>query len=440
MEFSALELLEAAIAVDPDGYDPFEAFSKATGSGTASDPYEHWRFMREQAPVHEDYASPKGQSTMSEYMTGGRDVFSVVGYEAGAEVLRDAETFSSTILSETFGYVWGPTMIQMDAPEHPQYRKLIQQAFTRREMERWEHEIARPLLREFLRKFIESGATDLSRELLLAFPAAVMGTAIGLPSQDLPRFFRLAVEMTNVAFEPERAFAATEALASYLEGQIGQRRANPGEDLLSKLVEAELVAEDSDTGTAQKLTDLEIVSFIRLLLIAGAETTARSAATMMLLLLRHPDQLQAVADDPSLIPGAVEETLRLEPPLLVSSRNSLKASVIAGVEIPDDSAVQVMLGACNRDPARWERPEEFDIRRVQKGHLAFITGPHVCLGMHLARMEMRIVVEEVLAAIPDIRLDPDKASEAVITGRDLRAPTSVPVAYTPASTVAKVAS
>jgi cytochrome P450 len=359
----------------------------------------------------------------------------VVGFEAASEVLRNATDYSSTILADTFGYVWGPTMIQMDAPDHPRYRQLIQKAFTRREMERWEHEIARPLLREFIARFVAEESTDLLRDLLMSFPAAVMGTAIGLPSRDLPRFYRLAVEMSNIAFEPERALAATDQLAEYLQEQIAGRRNAAGPDLLSQLVHARLSAEESSDGVPQQLTDLEIISFVRLLLIAGAETTARSSATMMLLLLRHPEQFEAVRADPALIPKAIEESLRYEPPLLVSTRNSLRETVLEDVPIPENAAVQVMLGAANRDSARWERPDDFDIFRPLKAHLAFIAGPHVCLGMHLARMEMRVVLEEILAAMPDIRLDAEQGDGAEITGRDLRAPTAVPVSYGPAPVV-----
>jgi cytochrome P450 len=425
---TAGQLIQAAIADDPERHDPFEAFSIATGAA-AADPHEHWRTLREEHGVYEGPSSPWGEVSMSDYMYGDRDLYSILRFEEASQVFRDGETYSSSVLGESVGLVWGRTMIQMDAPEHGRYRRLIQQAFTRREMERWEHDIARPLLRRYIDALRPQGSADLVRELLLAYPATVMGKAIGLPEVDLPRFLRLTVEMTNIAFEPERALAASTALGAYLQEQIDDRRAHPrGEDLLTGLITVTLAPEDKDSGAAEQLTDEEIISFIRLLLIAGAETTARSSATMLLLLLRHPDQFADVRADRGLIPAAVEETLRLEPPLNMSTRTSTRPSVVGGVEIPEDAALQIVIGAVNRDPRRWENPDAFDIHRPLKGNLAFISGPHVCLGMHLARMEMRVVLEEVLDRLPGVVLDPD-AGEIVIRGKELRSPPRLPVVF-----------
>lgn len=327
---TAAELIDAAIADDPDGHDPFEAFSLATGAA-AADPHAYWRSLQDDHGVYPGRASPDGEPSMSDFMYGQREVYSVLRYEEASQVFRDGDTFSSSVLGESVGLVWGRTMIQMDDPEHGRYRRLIQQAFTRREMERSEHDIPRPLLRRYLDALRAAGRAELVRELLLAYPATVMGRAMGLPEADLPRFLRLTVEMTNIAFEPERALGASAVLAEYLRGQVEDRRTHPGgEDLLTGLVTVTLAAEDQASGAPAHLTDEEIVSFVRLLLIAGAETTARSSATMLLLLLRHPDQFAAVRADRGLIPAAVEETLRLEPPLNVSTRTSTRACAVGG--------------------------------------------------------------------------------------------------------------
>jgi cytochrome P450 len=425
---TAAELIEAAIADDPEGHDPFEAFSLATGAA-AADPHAHWRALQHGHGVYPGRASPAGEPSMSDFMYGQREVYSVLRFEEASQVFRDGHTFSSSVLGESVGLVWGRTMIQMDEPEHGRYRRLIQQAFTRHEMERWEHDIARPLLRRYLDALRPHGRAELVRELLLAYPATVMARAMGLPEDDLPRFLRLTVEMTNIAFEPQRALGASAALAEYLLGQVEQRRTHPGrEDLLTGLITATLAAEDHASGAAEHLTDEEIVSFVRLLLIAGAETTARSSATMLLLLLRHPDQFAAVRADHDLIPAVVEETLRLEPPLNVSTRTTTRPCVVGGVELPEDAAVQVIIGAVNRDPRRWEHPDSFDLGRQLKGHLAFISGAHICLGMHLARMEMRVILEEVLDRLPGLALDPEP-DEVLIRGKELRSPPTLPVVY-----------
>jgi cytochrome P450 len=177
-----------------------------------------------------------------------------------------------------------------------------------------------------------------------------------------------------------------------------------------------------------QLTDEEIFSFLRLLLPAGAETTYRSSSNLLVGLLENPDQLEAVRSDRALVPQAIEEGLRWEPPLLTIMRTVTHDTELDGVALPKDSVVVVNLGSANHDESRWEDPERFDIFRPPQQHLAFAFGAHLCLGMHLARMETSVLLNAVLDRLPGLRLDPD-AEPPAITGMTFRAPASIRVAW-----------
>jgi cytochrome P450 len=175
-----------------------------------------------------------------------------------------------------------------------------------------------------------------------------------------------------------------------------------------------------------RLTDEEIFAFLRLLLPAGAETTYRSSSNLLFGLLTNPDQLDALVTDRSVLPRAIEEGIRWEPPLTAIVRMTTTATDIDGVPVPEGAVVNVCMGAANRDPSRWEKPERFDIFRPVHQHVSFALGPHTCLGMHLARMETTVAMETVLDRLPNLRLDPS-ADDVHIRGRAFRSPQSLPV-------------
>jgi cytochrome P450 len=205
---------------------------------------------------------------------------------------------------------------------------------------------------------------------------------------------------------------------------VAERRAAPKEDVISDLVTAEVEGE--------KLTDEAIYSFLRLLLPAGAETTYRSSGNLLFLLLTHPDQLDAVRNDRSLLPQAIEEALRLEPPLLSINRTTTCEVEIAGITIGPGESISPHIGSANHDETRWDHAEQFDIFRPAIPHIAFAHGPHMCLGMHLARLETRALVSRVLDRLPDLALHPGD-SDPHIRGQVFRSPTALPVTFTPTS-------
>jgi cytochrome P450 len=247
----------------------------------------------------------------------------------------------------------------------------------------------------------------------------VIAGMLGLPEEDLPLFHRRAAEIVTM-IDPERSLRASRCLADYFAGIITKRRSDPRDDIITRLVHARLDGE--------ALTDAEIVDFCRLLLPAGAETTYRSSTNLLFALLRHPDQLAAVAADRSLIPQAIEEGLRWETPVTMVSRTALSDTTLDDVDVPAGETLTLCLAATNRDPAHHERPDEFDIFREPRTHLSFGWGNHICLGSHLARMETAVALNTLLDRLPGLRLDPD-AEPVQIEGLIFRAPPRLPVVW-----------
>jgi cytochrome P450 len=409
--------------VDTD-YDPFEDFNRSAGMGVVENPYPMFALLRaEHAMRREDLDTAITANTdlsMFRDQDHGAGVFTAYSFDAVQQVLKDGDTFSSAGYAEVMGSVMGHTILEMDAPEHHTYRGLVQQAFSRKAMDRWEADVVRAVVDEHIDAFLDRGRADLVRELTFPFPVVVIARLLGLPREDLPMFHRQAVEMISAGFDFERAKVASQALYEYFCGIIEQRRRDPSDDVISVLTQAEL------EGT--RLTDDEICAFLRLLLPAGAETTYRSSSNLLVGLLTHPDQLDALRADRDRMPAAIEEGLRWEPPLLGIMRTATRDTEVVGVPVPAGSTIAVSIGSANHDEQYWDDAEEFDILRDPRQHLAFAWGPHMCLGLHLARMETRVVLTQLLDRLPNLRLDPDEPAPQ-ITGMVFRAPPAIPVVW-----------
>jgi cytochrome P450 len=401
--------------------DPFEEFNRAMGSGTVQNPYPNFVEMRRQDIAPTDVRAQFGLEPDALDGVDLPEMWTASSYEAVHEVLRDGQRFSSKGYAEIMGMVMGHTILEMDEPEHHHYRSLIQQAFTRKAMERWETELVGPVVNELIDQFADSGRAELVRQLTLPFPVTVIAALLGLPQADLAQFHRWSIELIGVSINFERGIAASQRLRDYFAAQLEERRRSGiGDDVISILSCAEL--------DGHKLTDEEIFAFLRLLLPAGAETTYRSSSNLLCGLLTHPDQLEALRRDRSLLPQAIEEGLRWEPPLLTIQRTATEDTEVCGKPIKAGTIVIVNMGAANHDESRWEQPEEFDLFRAPQQHLAFAFGPHMCLGMHLARMETKVVLNAILDRLPNLRLDLD-ADPPYITGMTFRAPPALPVVF-----------
>jgi cytochrome P450 len=397
---------------DADNGD-FDVFDDAV-AGDARDPYPELALARNAHPVQRLDMSNMPHDE-------ARPVFFVYRYDDVLEVLRDGETFSSAhIIELIMGDVMGRhIMLGMDGAEHRRYRALVSTAFRQKALERWESALVAVTANELIDGFAGRGRAELVREFTFPFPAKVIAGLLGLPREDYRQFQRWSIAILSVFTKREQAIAASAELKEYLAAILGERRREPREDLISDLAHAELDGE--------RLTDEEIFSFLRLLLPAGVETTYRSTGNLLFSLLSRPAQLDAVRADRSLVPQAIEEALRYETALLNITRLAVRDTEISGVPVPAGSTVMLMLAAANRDEARWPDPELFDIARPSKPHISFGQGPHICIGMHLARIEMRVALNLLLDRLPSLRLDP--SGDPHIRGQVFRSPTSLPVLF-----------
>src|SRR5439155_761889 len=248
----------------------------------------------------------------------------------------------------TSGQVMGRTILEMDPPEHQRHRALVAKAFRTRVLDQWSDAIIGATVNELIDAFADDGHADLIPQLTFPFPVRVIARVLGLAEADWPRFLRLS----------------TQLIAAEVHGR--------------------------------RLSDEEIYPFLLLILPAGAETTYRSSSNLLFGLLSDPGQLEAVRNDRGMVPQAIEEALRWETPLLTVARSATEEVELGGVRIPAGSFVAVSLGAANRDPRRYVEPDVFDIFRDMSSHISFGDGAHKCLGMHLARLEMRVLRNAVL--------------------------------------------
>ena len=408
--------MTAQVDAGARGFDPFE-LPDTIQLGTAEDPYPHLAAARRKGPVQLDWPLP------DEVGTGFEDrepSFNVLGHDEVMAVLRDHETYSSKVLVDVMGPVLEHAMIAMDEPEHRAHRALLAPAFRPKLLARWEHELVRRVVDELIDSFAPLGRADLVRRLTFAFPVRVIARILGLPERDAQQFQRWSIELISMIVNWDRGIAAWNALRDYFAERVAERRMRPRDDLISELVQTEV--------DSRGLTDEDIFAFLILLLPAGIETTYRSLGNLLFALLTHPDQLDEVVRQPELRGPAIEEGLRWETPLLMVPRQSVRDARLGGIDIPAGRELNVFLGSANRDENHYAEPDRFDIHRTPAPHMSFGSGPHMCLGMHLARMETRVALNAILERLQELRLDPE-APRPTVVGTVFRSPNALPVCF-----------
>jgi cytochrome P450 len=301
---------------------------------------------------------------------------------------------------EALGWTEGPyidwvrrTVVFLDPPDHDRLRRLVGRAFTPRQVAR-----VRPITERIAGRLAAAASGGGSLDLYAAFaqrlPLQVICELLAIPGVDHEQVgaWTAALSLATATPTPEARAAADGAMLGfndYVGGLIAERRRRPGEDLLSALVAVE--------EAGDRLSADELVAMVVQLLYAGHETTRNLIGNGLFTLLEHPAQLERLRRDPALLPGAVEEMLRYEPPILFTSRVTLAPVEIAGVALPAGSLVQLCVVSANRDPERFAAPERFDVGRAENAHLTFGFGAHFCLGASIARMEGRVAFETLLA-------------------------------------------
>jgi cytochrome P450 len=357
-------------------------------------PYGVWAALREHAPV---------------YRNDRFDFWALSRFHDVEAAHRDPGTFSSaagTVL-ERMGSDMAATgmMIFLDPPDHTRLRSLVSRAFTPRRMTALEDRV-RAICAELLDPQIGRGGFDFVQDFAAQLPSRVISSLVGVPPEDQEQQRRFVDGMfhiePDVGMANETAAASALGLVSYLADLVRVRTAEPGDDLVSDLVQAEIVDDD---GTTRRLTVEECTRFALLLYSAGTETVAKLLGNAAVILAEHPDQRADLAANADVLPNAVEELLRFEAPSPVQGRTTTRDVTLHGVDIPAGSKVLLLTGSAGRDERAFPDPDRFDVRRTMAHHLSFGYGIHFCLGAALARLEGRIALEEALVRFPTWELD-----------------------------------
>jgi pimeloyl-[acyl-carrier protein] synthase len=357
-------------------------------------PYPTYTRLRRHDPVH--------------WNTLGRS-WVISRYRDADAILRDHTRFSndtrhrrpSRAFQTSATYPRGPSMLFLDPPDHARLRALVQQAFTPRAIEALAPRI-RQIAEHLLDQIVDPTSFEVMEGLARPLPLIVMAELLGVQTAERAQFQTWsrqrarALEPTMTARERQEADQAADALDGYFLGLMKQRRVEPRDDLISALVAAE--------AAGDKLTEDELVVMLRLLLVAGNETTTNLIGNGLLALLQHPDQLQLLRSDPGLTTGAVEELLRYDAPVQVDGRTALADMQVGDRLIQKGQGVLLLIGSANRDPDVFDRPDQLDITRQGPNHLTFGRGIHHCLGAPLARLEARIVFETLLERFGHMRV------------------------------------
>jgi cytochrome P450 len=373
---SELDRLASLTDADWAGANPLSQSFRA-------DPYPALKVLRESDPVNQTPVGPWRVSRYADISEVFKSARSRMTLSAGTNQNFDPLDRRGSFLE---------FMLNRDGAEHMRLRRLVVKAFTRRALGHMQREIDNAV-RVSLDRALANGGMDVIEELALFVPSQMICQIIGVPEADRLRFTDWTAARTNAffaAFLPEdvkaRVREAGEGMADYFEDLVADRRKNMGEDLLSELIRAE---EDGDRLDADEL----IVQAIGLL-VAGFETTIGLIGNGIRTLINHPEQMNRLRNDPTLVDKAVEECLRFDTPILFNWRVLTEPYEIGGKTLPRDSVLWLMLAAGNRDPAEFDQPDVFDIGRADPHHLSFGGGEHFCLGHQLARMEARAALGE----------------------------------------------
>ncbi len=389
---------------------------------TQHDPYEAYRVLRDEAPV---WRMPR---------TGW---YVVTRYDDLAEVVRRPEVYSMRVgeklrspyqsdpavhrVFKKEGWV-NPGSLSTDPPLHAHYRSLVDVSFTAKRVRAMQ-----PAIEKLVRALVDGFASDgrgrieFIQRFCTPLPMMVITERLGLPLEDLPRLkawsedWVLPFAMNLSPEERLRVARSNVELQHYFVDKLDEKRCQPGEDILSDLVQARFRGE-------RPLETTELLSIAEQVLVGGNETTTNAIAWGMKLLIENPDQQALLREDPTRVPGFVEEVLRLESPTQGLFRVTVKDAVLGGVEIPEGSLVHLRFGAANRDPRDFPDPDRLDVRRANaRTHLAFSQGPHVCLGAPLARQEMLTAFRVLLERLDGLAFSEGRNDFRTVPGFTLRA-------------------
>ncbi len=359
------------------------------------DPYPVYRALRDRAPA---------------YYNERLDFWALSRFDDCLRAFVDWQTFSSargTVLELMDQDVSGPLIIFMDPPRQTRLRNLVSKAFTPRRIAELE-----PRIREIavgtLDPLVGKGRCDIVKEFTAKLPMDVISTLLGIPPEDRDAVRGWSNDLLHRdpgrPDPPPRAIQAMGQITEYFTQALEERRRRPRDDMMTALTEAEIPGE---SGGSQRLTDLEIKAFFNLLATAGNETVTKFLASAFYWLWKNPDQRKLLREDPGRIPGAVEETLRYDPPSQYQGRTLTREVELHGVTMPEGARVLLINASAGRDERKYPDPDRYDVCREIDLHLGLGHGRHICLGASLARLESRVALEEFVRRFPDYEIPDD---------------------------------
>jgi cytochrome P450 len=348
-------------------------------------------------PVLDPYTPLREAAARCPVLTAPGGALVITGAQNVSAVFRDSESFLNELRPPEPGTQ--PSLVHLDGDEHTRMRKLVVKAFTPRAVKKLELPTY-AIAHELVDGFITRGTADLCEEFAFLLPAMVIAELVGIPEGDRSKFVQWADDAITAAGPGSSGYAESDPdLRAYVLGIIDERRESPGGDLLSELIQ---VHDGED-----RLTTDELVALVRMLILAGTDTTANLIGSMLHQLLSEPSRWQRLIAEPTLIPNVVEETLRFDPPLYWLPRKAAVVTELAGATIPAGTLVCNAVGHANRDIEGLERPYEWDMDRPaarNRTHQTFGFGEHFCIGSSLARLEAAIALEVLLERLPGVAL------------------------------------
>lgn len=354
-----------------------------------------------------------------------REGYTCFSFEACEAAFRDNVNFSNNVYHFDGSPPKTMGILEMDNPEHHAFRRAVQSLFIRPKAQKWwrEHFIDR-LVDDLVVDLEQRDRAELNLQLCARVPVHTITRAVGLRGEDALLFRNALVGASANRHGMEARMAAHATVQRMLMEQIVRRKAEPGEDIISWLLAAEI---DPPGEERRGLTDTEIVIFARLILLAGGGTTWRQLGIVLLALLDDRDNFEAAKADRALIDAAIEESLRWNPTNPTFSRVALADTRLGDIVIPRGAVLDICLGAANRDPGRWDNPDVFDMHRPFQQHLGTGIGAHMCLGRFVAQAEMGVTINRLMDRFPDMRLDPAVEAPYVTGGLEQRGVSSLPV-------------
>ena len=386
--------------------------------------------LRAQAPVHKGRVRELlGLPNHDRHVRAiGRQHFTALSYEACEDGFRDPRTFSNSVQGydnpageKTMG------ILEMDPPEHRAYRRTIQPKFLMPEaMGWWRKRTIDNIVHRLIARMAQGDRTDLNLDFCARIPVYTITTGIGLDGDEALRFRHAYLHSTSQSRNTtmEDRIRNGRVVEETLLGLINARRAEPQDDLISFLLKMKLALPGE---RPRELTEREIMAHAKLVMVAGGGTSWRQMGITLFALLTHLDQFEQVKANRALLGDAVEEGLRWNPTAPYFYRMVMKDTTFHGHDIPEGSVLELCLGPANRDPARWDNPDVFDLHRPKLTNMAFGLGTHRCLGMNVARVEIETGINALLDAFPKLRLDPDAEAPFMTGGLEQQGPSGLPV-------------